>query len=245
MKYLIIGASSGLGRELAYTFAKHKHDIILVSRDLRDLKVLKSDIENKYNNNVEIIEIDLTSKNQISQKLFTNKFFYEVQGLLFPLGMMLQSDNDNLSLEKINELISANFSSIAYITANFSKHLISKNGQIIGFGSISGYLGRKINPHYSASKRALESYFESLGFVNKSNGLNIQFYILGYLDTNLAFGKKLMLPKASPKKLAEMVYKNRNIKYKKFFFPIWWSLIGFILKMIPLKILIKIDKILE
>ena len=48
MKYLIIGASSGLGRELAYEYAKNKHDLILVSRDLRDLSAIKSDIEKKF-----------------------------------------------------------------------------------------------------------------------------------------------------------------------------------------------------
>ena len=43
MNYLIVGASSGLGREIAYTFAKNGMDLILVSRDERDLLALKSD----------------------------------------------------------------------------------------------------------------------------------------------------------------------------------------------------------
>ena len=29
MKYLIVGATSGLGRELAYTFAEKKHNLVL------------------------------------------------------------------------------------------------------------------------------------------------------------------------------------------------------------------------
>ena len=41
MKYLIIGASSGLGKALAYAFARNNHDLILVSRDVRDLSALK------------------------------------------------------------------------------------------------------------------------------------------------------------------------------------------------------------
>ena len=44
MNYLIVGASSGLGRDLAYKFAENSNNLILVSRDERDLKVLKSDI---------------------------------------------------------------------------------------------------------------------------------------------------------------------------------------------------------
>ena len=41
MKYLIIGASSGLGRELAYEYAKNKHDLVFVSRELRDHAAIK------------------------------------------------------------------------------------------------------------------------------------------------------------------------------------------------------------
>ena len=48
MSYLIVGSSSGLGRELAYAFAKNKKNLFLVSRDKRDLLPIKSDIEQKF-----------------------------------------------------------------------------------------------------------------------------------------------------------------------------------------------------
>ena len=43
MNYLILGASSGLGKDLAYVFAKNLHNLILISRDDRDLAPIKSD----------------------------------------------------------------------------------------------------------------------------------------------------------------------------------------------------------
>ena len=73
MKYLIIGASSGLGRELAYEYAKNKHDLVLVSRDLRDLNAIKSDLE-KSEIKVEIIELDLNSESEIEKNLFRKIF---------------------------------------------------------------------------------------------------------------------------------------------------------------------------
>ena len=75
MKYLIVSASSGLGKELAYSFAERNHDLILVSRDIRDLSALKSDIENKYKNNIEILSIDLSSNDEITKKLFIDRYF--------------------------------------------------------------------------------------------------------------------------------------------------------------------------
>ena len=70
MKYLIIGASSGLGRELANIFAKKNNDLVIVSRDVRDLNAIKSDLEIKYNINVETIELDFSSIEDINAENF-------------------------------------------------------------------------------------------------------------------------------------------------------------------------------
>ena len=163
MKYLIIGASSGLGREIAYEYARNKHDLILVSRDLRDLTAIKSDLEKQSEIKVEILELDLNSESEIEKNLFVEKFFNDVQGILFPIGMMFDDDKIELNQEKIEKLFKANFTSVAFIISKFLGPLSSKKGEIVGFGSIAAYLGRTLNPYFSASKPALESYFESLG----------------------------------------------------------------------------------
>ena len=115
----------------------------------------------------------------------------------------------------------------------------------MGFGSVSGLLGRNLNSNYAASKRALESYFESLAFNKEEKNFKVHFYTLGYLDTNLAFGKKLVLPKGRTSTLANIVYKNKDKKIVKRYFPYFWGPIALIIKLIPLKILIKIKKILK
>ena len=63
MSYLIVGASSGLGRDIAYEFAKKKENLILISRDSWDLTAIKSDLINLYNTNIQTFELDIeTSK---------------------------------------------------------------------------------------------------------------------------------------------------------------------------------------
>ena len=72
--------------------------------------------------------------------------------------------------------------------------------------------------HIHLQKELWRIIFESLIISNLKNHIKVQFYILGYLDTNLSFGKKLLLPKGSPVNLAKIVYKNLNKKgIKKFF----------------------------
>jgi len=235
MNYLIVGASSGLGRDLAYTLSKYAHNLTLVSRDIRDLTAMKSDIESLFQTKVNTYSVDLASKTSVATFLNNKEIeFSLLDGVLFPIGMM--SDKDfitglNDSAEQINN---ANFLSIVKfvekITPFFKKR---NNGLIIGFSSVASSLGRKKNIIYSASKRALNSYFESLLATFKSSNINVQFYVLGYLDTNLSFDEKLILPKASTKQLAFEVFKNIKKNNIKKFYPKWWGLISYCISLIP------------
>ena len=73
MTYLIVGASSGLGRDLAYEFAKNSINLTLISRGKKDLEYLKSDIEIKYNIKVDIFQLDFSYQNNITNFITEKK----------------------------------------------------------------------------------------------------------------------------------------------------------------------------
>ena len=142
MSYLIIGASSGLGRELSLKFAQEKNNLIIVSRDLRDLNALKSDLELRFKVKVECLAIDFSSLNEINEKLLTNKeILKNIEGVLFPIGLMFENDNFETKEENVQKLIAANFLSITF-TINKLSNYLENNSTIVGFGSVSGLLGR-------------------------------------------------------------------------------------------------------
>ena len=246
MKYLIIGASSGLGREVAYSFAKNNHDLILVARDDRDLSPIKSDLENKFGVKVLTISLDFSSIQAIEAKILSDeKITKEISGILFPVGLMFEKDDKYLEENKINKLIYTNYVSVCFLISKLFETLSKKNTTIVGFGSVSGLLGRKVNSNYAASKRALESFFESLAFECKNTKINIQFYVLGYLDTNLSFGKELKLPKGNIKKLSEKIYNNKDKKLIKMYYPYFWNIIAFFLKIVPFSLIVKFQNFLK
>ena len=246
MNYLIVGASSGLGREIAYTFAKNGMDLILVSRDERDLLAMKSDIELKYKVNIRTLICDFSQIHEVEEKITNNLDIKKnLDGILFPIGLMFEKDNKDLNIKNIHQIINANFLSISFLVSKMFKNLKEKNSSIVGFGSVSGLIGRNLNTNYAAAKRALESYFESLAFDTKNTKINIQFYILGYLDTNLSFGKRLNLPKGKINKLSEIVFRNKNKKFLKTYYPFFWNFITFILKILPFTIVLKLKNFLK
>ena len=212
MSYLILGASSGLGRELAYILAKNSNDLTIISRDERDLRAIKSDLEIKFNITVKYFVVDASSFDEVKKFLYSNlNLLSEIRGILFPVGMMEDKDEILNDISVSNRLIQANMGVVAYFLSKIFPIFMQKNkGVIVGFGSISSTIGRDVNTVYAASKRGLESLFESLAISALPSKLKIQFYTIGYLDTNLSYGKKLLLPKGSTKKLAKIVHKNLN-----------------------------------
>ena len=246
MSYLILGASSGLGRELAYTLAKNSNDLIIISRDERDLIAIKSDLEIKFKITVKYFVVDASSFDEIKKFLYSNlNLLSEIQGILFTIGMMEAKDEILNDMLVSNNLIQANFGVVAYFLSKIFPIFMQKNkGVIVGFGSVSSTIGRDVNTVYSASKRGLESLFESLAIMALPSKLKIQYYTIGYLDTNLSYGKKLLLPKGSTKKLAKIVYKNLNKNYRKIYYPSWWAVIVIIIKILPFSLIRYIYKFL-
>ena len=61
MRVGITGASFGIGKSLAYLYAKEGYNLSLVSRNIDALTKIKEDIENKYNVDVKVYSFDLTN----------------------------------------------------------------------------------------------------------------------------------------------------------------------------------------
>jgi 17beta-estradiol 17-dehydrogenase / very-long-chain 3-oxoacyl-CoA reductase len=242
MKYLIVGASSGLGKELAYVIAAKCINLILISRDERDLKAIKSDLEYRYKISVEYYAIDVSSTDQTSNLLNLQLgAINDIDGILFPIGMMLPNDKITNSIVDSNKLIQANMGSVIYFISKFLPIFLKKNkGTIVGFGSVSQMMGREENAIYAASKRGLASIFESLSINTLFTNIKVQFYTIGYLDTNLSYGKKIFLPKGTVQELAKIVFKNLNKNFTNIYYPYWWFFIGQIFKIIPFLILKKV-----
>ena len=123
---------------------------------------------------------DLSGFNKITwilSHLFADqKLFENLKGVLFPIGHMYENDAIDLDIEKIQSIMFSNYLSIVYTVSKLKKILIlNQDTTIVGFGSISSIIGRKTNSNYAASKRALESYFESLAFEFSQNEINVQF----------------------------------------------------------------------
>ena len=232
---LIIGGSSGLGRCLAERFARGGYALALVSSDERDTRALASDLRLRFGVPAETLQLDLGSESLPLRDLdATLSRLPPLTVLLAPAGRSQDDDQAGEASPIFDELVRTNFTNICRIIAHYVPCLTAApTGLIVGFGSVAAVRGRTRNAAYGAAKRALHSYFESLQHALAASNIRVQFYVLGYLDTNLAFAQRTLLPPASPSRLADCVYRRRSDALRVAYYPRLWQPLCAIVRAVP------------
>lgn len=237
--YVIVGASSGVGRAIAEVFAAKGCDLLLVSREVRDINAIASDLMLRFDVSVKSVMLDLAAPQPDFSAILeaVDAARENFKGMLVPAGTVIDVDNLIIDAAAIDGLFKVNCLSICHliieILGRAHKDCVIS---LVGFGSVASVRGRGSNMIYSAAKTALRFYFESLRHACADRKAVVQFYVLGYMDTNLAFAYNAPLPKGDPDKLAQQVYRNIHKDIGMNYFPRYWLPIAMIIKLIPWRI---------
>jgi hypothetical protein len=146
MKALITGASSGIGLEMAKYLAKKNIDLIIVSRNKKDLEKLKSTI----NVNVRIISMDLTNKEN-AFKLYELTKDEDIDILINNAGFGLFGEFFETDIDRELEMINLNVVAYHILTKLFLKDFLKKDrGYILNVCSSAGFMaGPKLSTYYA------------------------------------------------------------------------------------------------
>jgi short-subunit dehydrogenase len=233
VKAVVVGASAGLGRALAEALAAAGHDLALVSSDARDLEALASDLRIRHG--VAVVSLALDLGREPGPRGALRGAVAELGGvdaLLLPAGWTAPIDEVALDPSVAERLLRTNFLSIASLVSELLP-LLRAGSSIVGFGSVAAVRGRARNVVYAASKRALQTYFEGLRHACSGTGVRVAFYVLGYLDTSLAFGRPTPLPRADPRRLASRVVRELGTREGVVYHPRAWRLLSAALPLVP------------
>lgn len=236
LKVFVVGASGSLGRSISEAEAARGSSLVLIASDLRDLASLKAHLNLKFNAKVEIAAVDFRESNAAEKIEVDGDRYY------FPIGTTMDLDLLGSTSKNIEKILRINFLSVAEVIGRLLSTSRNRRIDIIGFGSIAETRGRSSNVYYSASKRALTGLFESLRHGAVKENIRPYLFQLGYMNSQLSFGRKMLFPAANSRDVAQSVLnfidtKNAGIVY----LPWFWFWICLIVRRVPWTIYQKLN----
>ena len=157
----ITGASSGIGRDIAYTLAKHGYKVFAGIRR----KIDKQELEG-LNPNIVGVYIDVTSQSSIDKAFwFVMKNTNKIDVLINNAGIVSAGPVECVTFSNLKEQFNVNTFGPVLVVQKFMPLLT--NGRVI---NISSMASTGIFPYismYCASKRAMDIIFNSFALENK------------------------------------------------------------------------------
>ncbi|MGR6088590.1 MAG: SDR family NAD(P)-dependent oxidoreductase [Arcticibacter sp.] len=241
----VVGASSGLGRQLVEKLASKGYSLVLSARNARDLDSLSKHVEIVYNVNAQIFPFDLYSiQISVDSDLLVNDFIkkFGMPKMCYMISGAIDDSDNNLSVSFcLPQLIKINFLAPALILTDLIRQKKDNESlDLVVASSVAAIRPRSKNLAYGIAKKSLEQFCFGMLHSQSDSGVKIQIVRFGYMDTNLSYGHKLPFPAANVSKVANQLVNLVGKPSGLYYLPRFWWVISIILQNIPFYIFKKI-----
>lgn len=227
---IIIGASSGIGRELAKVLAADGYQVGLVARRLDLLSQLASEMPTQ----AFIRGIDISHPTDAI--ILLNELIAEMKEVeLFVISAGTGVLNPDLNWEDEQTTIDTNVSGFTAMVNAATMHLQQRgSGQIAGISSVAALRGGRESPAYNASKAFMSNYMQ--GLQQRFSKMKLPIVVTdvqpGFVDTAMAKGEGLFWV-ATPQKAARQIYEAIRKRRRHVYVTKRWRVIAWLLKGLP------------
>lgn len=188
-KAIVIGASSGIGRELAGILSREGYALGLAARRLN----LLEELQQALGGQTQISQMDIFQTEEAVLKL---EALIEALGGLDLLVLCSGTGhiNPDLIWEDERDTIDVNVRGFTALACAGMRYFIRQgSGHLVGISSLAALRGGGTNPAYNASKAYMSNYLEGLACKARVTGKRIAVTDIkpGFVDTAMAQGEGL------------------------------------------------------
>lgn len=217
-RYWLVGASEGLGREVAFCLSRAGAEVIVSARSEDRLKELVRELPGKAS----FITLDVTNRDAVEDAA---KGLGPIDGVVYLAGVywpMKAQDWDN---EKADMMGEVNFLGASRVVGSVIRDMVAKGaGHIVLVGSLSGFRGLPGAIGYSSSKAGMMSLAESMQADLRNSPIEVQLINPGFIRTRLTDKNDFHMPFImSPEAAAREVFEHMNTDRFKKSFPLLFS----------------------
>ncbi len=230
-KVVIVGATSGIGRELAKVMSGNGYAVGIAGRRKELLVEAKEDLPGEaYLRQVDVCRP--TEAVKVLEDLVREMGGMDI--LVICSGVCL--DNPKLDWDKEKYTIDVNVAGFAALAgAAFSYFAARGSGHIVGISSVRGIRGGGSAPAYNASKAFVSNYLEGLRVRAKKMNVNVLVTDIrpGFVETAMTSGRKNGLFMSTVDAASRQIFSAIVRRRRRAYITRRWTLIACLLRNMP------------
>jgi short-subunit dehydrogenase len=182
---LITGGTSGIGEACAATFGAEGAKLVITGRNALKLEESASRLRAKQ---IPVLAILADAGSEADNKRMTEEtlaHYGKIDILVNNAGISMRALFQDLDLDVFRKVMDTNFWGTVYATKYCLPAILASKGSIIGISSINGYRGTPARTAYTASKYAMNGFFESLRTEVMKKGVHVLVVAPGFTASNI------------------------------------------------------------
>lgn len=183
---LITGATSGIGKALAFEIAKKGLNIVLVARTQEKLEQVAQGIKEKHRVSTRIIQVDLLEKSGLDIILSETKNL-SIGMLILSAGIENNGSFVKNDIETEVKVVELNILSTLRLTHHFAiKMEEKKRGGILFVSSLTAHMPSPLFSNYASTKSYVFNFGSSLYAELKPKGIDVSILSPGVTNTPMS-----------------------------------------------------------
>lgn len=235
-RYLLTGASSGIGAELARQLAARGYSLALAARREDSLHQLAVELEQQHGCKVVVLALDVTDYDACADAvaLAANRLD-GLDGVIANAGIALAGKAGGGHFPRIRQTLETNLlGAIACLEAATELFRQQGHGHLVAVASVAGKRGLPRSLGYSASKAGLIAYMESLAAELHGKPIDTTLLLPGFIDTPLNQAMPQRPFVIDVQHGARLIADHIDKRSAHAYVPGWpWALLGPLLPYLP------------
>jgi NADP-dependent 3-hydroxy acid dehydrogenase YdfG len=217
-RYWLVGASEGLGREVAFCLSRAGAEVIVSARSEDRLKSLVGELPGKAS----YVTVDVADRAAVEAAAAQ---IGDIDGIVYLAGVYWPMKAQEWDNEKADMMGEVNFLGASRVVGSVIKDMVAKNaGHIVLVGSLSGFRGLPGAIGYCSSKAGMMALAESMQADLRTSPIHVQLINPGFIKTRLTEKNDFNMPFImSPEDAAKEVFEHMNTDHFKKSFPMVFS----------------------
>ncbi|MCC5939106.1 MAG: SDR family oxidoreductase [Lunatimonas sp.] len=182
---IVTGATSGIGKACAFAFGKAGAKVVITGRSQARLDNSLIQLQ-QAGIDVYGVMADAAKREEnerVAQEAIHH--FGRIDVLINNAGISMRALFEELDLSVFHQVMDTNFWSSVYLTKACLPEILKRKGSIIAVSSINGFRGTPARTAYTASKFAMNGFFESLRTEVMKRGVHVLVACPGFTASNI------------------------------------------------------------